>query len=97
MKDFLFFAAIGCLCAMALVSVNRSTPIRVNDGLRARLVADAYARNKYGETANVVSCDNKDIYGTGFVPCYGISRGTPFEFLCGYKTVATGCKDKEAE
>lgn len=65
-------------------------------GLRARLVADAYARNKYGETAKVVSCDNNDVYGTGFVPCYGISRGTPFEFMCGYKSVATGCKEKQA-
>ena len=76
---------------MVFIAARRSAPVSVNDGVRARLVADHYARTRYGEKAKVVSCDNMDMYGSGFVTCYGVAGGEPFEFRCGYQSVSTGC------
>lgn len=95
MKTFVWFYFTLVACAIAVAATSLSVPISVNDGVRARVLADAYAREHYGDRANVVSCGNKDAQWSGFVVCYGVAKGEPFEFQCSYQAVSIGCKEIE--
>ena len=95
MKTFVWAYFTLVACAIVFGAPALSAPISVNDGVRARVLADAYARKHYGDRANVVSCGNKDVLRSGFVVCYGVAKGEPFEFQCSYQAVSIGCKEIE--